>query len=145
MEESIADFERAVQLDSRLQPYMWQLGLSLYYAGTPEALRQGAQQFRLVKPQDCAVSSLKFGLEPPGGLGHVLTLTVAVTGSPAQHAHSSHRWHASASLGCRDDVAVNPNDTEEAIWAFLCEAKLEGPEAARAKFLQVNCAPLAPC
>lgn len=36
------------------------------------------------------------------------------------------------------DVAVNPNDTEESIWAFLCEAQLEGPEAARAKFLQVS-------
>lgn len=38
----------------------------------------------------------------------------------------------------RDDVAVNPNDTEESIWAFLCEAQLEGPEAARQKFLQVG-------
>lgn len=38
----------------------------------------------------------------------------------------------------RDDVAVNPNDTEEAIWTFLCEAQLEGPEAARVKFLQVG-------
>lgn len=23
----------------------------------------------------------------------------------------------------RDDVAVNPNDTEEAIWAYLCEVR----------------------
>jgi hypothetical protein len=38
----------------------------------------------------------------------------------------------------RDDVAVNPNDTEEAIWAFLCEARLEGAPAARAKFLKVG-------
>lgn len=38
----------------------------------------------------------------------------------------------------RDDVAVNPNDTEESIWAFLCEAQLEGVEAARAKFLQAR-------
>lgn len=38
----------------------------------------------------------------------------------------------------RDDVAVNPRDTEEAIWAFLCEAQLVGPEAARAQFLQVG-------
>eukprot|EP00887_Chlorella_sp_A99_P002746 scaffold6.g2746.t1 len=30
----------------------------------------------------------------------------------------------------RDDVAVNPNDTEESIWAFLCEAQLLGAEAA---------------
>lgn len=38
----------------------------------------------------------------------------------------------------RDDVAVNPNDTEESIWAFLCEAQLVGPEAARQQFLQVG-------
>ena len=38
----------------------------------------------------------------------------------------------------RDDVSVNPNDTEEAIWAFLCEAKLQGAETARKNFLQVG-------
>lgn len=38
----------------------------------------------------------------------------------------------------RDDVAVNPNDTEEAIWTFLCEAKLIGPEKAREQFLLVG-------
>jgi hypothetical protein len=38
----------------------------------------------------------------------------------------------------RDDAAVNPNDTEEAIWAFLCEARLEGAPAARAEFLKVG-------
>lgn len=36
------------------------------------------------------------------------------------------------------DVAVNPNDTEEAIWAFLCEAQTMGPEAARCQFLEVG-------
>eukprot|EP00899_Mesostigma_viride_P012155 jgi/Mesvir1/20940/Mv08011-RA.1 len=38
----------------------------------------------------------------------------------------------------RRDVAVNPNDTEEAIWAFLCEAQLVGPEKARQDFLKVG-------
>ncbi|KAG1669910.1 hypothetical protein FOA52_002436 [Chlamydomonas sp. UWO 241] len=38
----------------------------------------------------------------------------------------------------RDDVAVNPNDTEESIWAFLCEAQLVGPDAARKKMLKVG-------
>ncbi len=37
----------------------------------------------------------------------------------------------------RDDVAVNPADTEEAIWAFMCEARLWGAERARECFLQV--------
>ena len=38
----------------------------------------------------------------------------------------------------RDDVAVNPNDTEESIWALLCEAQLEGFAAAQAKMLVVG-------
>lgn len=38
----------------------------------------------------------------------------------------------------RDDVAVNPNDTEESIWAFLCEARLQGPDAARDNMLKVG-------
>lgn len=38
----------------------------------------------------------------------------------------------------RDDVAVNPNDTEEAIWAWLCEAQVAGPEAATAAMLRVG-------
>jgi len=36
----------------------------------------------------------------------------------------------------REDVAVNPNDTEESIWCFLCEAQLHGPEEARRRFLK---------
>jgi len=38
----------------------------------------------------------------------------------------------------RDDVAVNPNDTEESIWALLCEARLVGFEAARRDMLRVG-------
>jgi len=38
----------------------------------------------------------------------------------------------------REDVAVNPNDTEEAIWAFLCESKIIGTEEARRNFLKVG-------
>lgn len=38
----------------------------------------------------------------------------------------------------RADVAVNPNDTEESIWTFLCEAQLVGADAARQQFLQVR-------
>ncbi|GAB4817335.1 hypothetical protein N2152v2_004381 [Parachlorella kessleri] len=36
----------------------------------------------------------------------------------------------------RDDVAVNPADTEESIWCFLSEAQLRGPDKARESFLQ---------
>ena len=41
----------------------------------------------------------------------------------------------------RDDVAVNPADTEEAIWAFLSEAKIIGLAKARQQFLQVASSP----
>jgi len=35
-------------------------------------------------------------------------------------------------------VAVNPNDTEESIWTFLCEAQMVGPEEARKQFLKAS-------
>ncbi|GMG99752.1 hypothetical protein Nepgr_001592 [Nepenthes gracilis] len=38
----------------------------------------------------------------------------------------------------RLDVGQNPNDTEEAIWCFLCEAPLYGVEEARKRFLEVG-------
>ncbi|KAJ0976301.1 hypothetical protein J5N97_018266 [Dioscorea zingiberensis] len=38
----------------------------------------------------------------------------------------------------RLDVAQNPNDTEESIWCFLCEAQLYGVEEARRRFLEVG-------
>lgn len=38
----------------------------------------------------------------------------------------------------RIDVAQNPNDTEESIWCFLCEAQLYGVDEARKRFLEVN-------
>ncbi|CAI0551497.1 unnamed protein product [Linum tenue] len=38
----------------------------------------------------------------------------------------------------RLDVAMNPNDTEESIWCFLCEAQLFGVHEARKQFLEVG-------
>lgn len=38
----------------------------------------------------------------------------------------------------RIDVAANPNDTEESIWCFLCEAQLYGTEEARKRFLEAG-------
>ncbi|XP_043815273.1 uncharacterized protein LOC110620122 isoform X5 [Manihot esculenta] len=37
----------------------------------------------------------------------------------------------------RLDVAQNPNDTEESIWCFLCEAQLYGVDEARKRFLEL--------
>lgn len=70
---------RALEVSPSVKPYLWQRGLSLYYA---EEYEKAAQQFR-------------------------------------------------------DDVAVNPNDTEEAIWAYLSECQTLGIDAAREKLLQV--------
>ncbi|QHO44949.1 uncharacterized protein DS421_6g175030 [Arachis hypogaea] len=38
----------------------------------------------------------------------------------------------------RLDVAQNPNDTEESIWCFLCEAQLYGVDEARKRHLEVS-------
>ncbi|KAF7846615.1 hypothetical protein BT93_L4005 [Corymbia citriodora subsp. variegata] len=38
----------------------------------------------------------------------------------------------------RIDVAQNPNDTEESIWCFLCEAQLYGVDEARKRYLEVG-------
>lgn len=80
VEGSLIDFNRALELDSSIRPYLWQRGLSLYYV---EQYAEGGKQFR-------------------------------------------------------EDVAVNSSDTEEAIWAFLCEAKVQGISTARDSFLVVG-------
>ncbi|PAN30883.1 hypothetical protein PAHAL_5G346400 [Panicum hallii] len=77
---SLAEFDKAVEMDPRQKQYLWQRGLSLYYL---DRFEEGAEQFRL-------------------------------------------------------DVAANPNDTEESIWCFLCEAQLCGIEEARKRFLEVG-------
>ncbi|XP_039032376.1 uncharacterized protein LOC120167415 isoform X2 [Hibiscus syriacus] len=77
---SLAEFDKAVELDSRQKAYLWQRGLSLFYL---DRFEEGAEQFRL-------------------------------------------------------DVAQNPNDTEESIWCFLCEAQLYGVDEARRRFLEVG-------
>ncbi|KAF4392441.1 hypothetical protein G4B88_005400 [Cannabis sativa] len=77
---SIAEFDKAIELDPRQKAYLWQRGLSLYYL---DRFEEGAEQFRI-------------------------------------------------------DVAQNPNDTEESIWCFLCEAQLYGVDGARQRFLEVS-------
>nr|XP_025881068.1 uncharacterized protein LOC4326490 isoform X3 [Oryza sativa Japonica Group] len=85
---SVAEFDRAIELDQRQKKYLWQRGLSLYYLDRciimiVTRFEEGAEQFRL-------------------------------------------------------DVAANPNDTEESIWCFLCEAQLYGVDEARKRFLEVG-------
>ncbi|CAM9719444.1 unnamed protein product [Scytosiphon promiscuus] len=79
---SVSDFDKAIRLQPSLAPYMWQRGLSLYYA---DQFEEGSKQFR-------------------------------------------------------KDVALNPNDTEEAIWAFLCEARMPsvGFATAQQRLLKIS-------
>ncbi len=44
LDESIQDFDIAEQLDARIKPYLWQRGLSYYYA---ERFAESAQQFEI--------------------------------------------------------------------------------------------------
>ena len=44
IEQSIEDFDTAEKLDSSVLPYLWQRGLSLYYA---EEFEKGAEQFEI--------------------------------------------------------------------------------------------------
>ncbi|GMH42520.1 hypothetical protein BSKO_10439 [Bryopsis sp. KO-2023] len=77
---SLEDFDRVYKDAPQMRAYLWQRGLSLYYAGR---FQEGADQFR-------------------------------------------------------EDVSVNPNDSEEAIWAFMCEVLTDGIPEAQKNFLQVG-------
>lgn len=77
---SIADFDQAEQLQPALTPYLWQRGLSYYYAARFD---DGARQFEV-------------------------------------------------------DLQVNAHDVEETVWRYLCQAQLQGAEAARHGLLPVR-------
>ena len=80
VEQSIDIFDEIIAEKPTAAPYLWQRGLSLYYA---ERFKEGAAQFAT-------------------------------------------------------DVSVNPNDTEEAIWNFLCVARIDGFDSARKSMLRVG-------
>lgn len=44
IDRSITDFDRSIELDPRSKPYLWQRGISLYYA---ERFKDGAEQFEV--------------------------------------------------------------------------------------------------
>lgn len=79
---SIEAFDRALQAEPALDPYLWQRGISLYYAGR----------------------------------------------------------YADAAAQFARDVAVNPNDTEEAVWNLLARSRVEpgGLRAARQDVLKIG-------
>lgn len=50
--ESAAEFDRLVQNDPRVMPYLWQRGIVLYYAGRYADCRQQFERHRTVNPND---------------------------------------------------------------------------------------------
>jgi lipoprotein NlpI len=50
--ESIRDFDRAVEIEPRIAPRLWQRGISLYYAGQYEKGRQQFKSHQRVNPHD---------------------------------------------------------------------------------------------
>jgi lipoprotein NlpI len=78
--ESIADFDRYLEMRPDQEPFHWQRGISYYYA---REFAKGVAQFE------------------------------------------SHK-------------TVNPEDVENAIWHYLCKARLEGSEKARGALLEIR-------
>ncbi|KAF6161677.1 hypothetical protein GIB67_033170 [Kingdonia uniflora] len=79
-------------------------------------------------------------------LGSLMEFDKAIELDPRQKAYL---WQRGLSLYYLDrfaegaeqfrlDVAQNPNDTEESIWCFLCEAQLYGVDKARNHFLEAS-------
>lgn len=79
-EAAIREFDKAIELDPRLEPRHWQRGIAYYYA---KEYQKGVDQFEL---------------------------------------HQT----------------VNSQDVENAVWHFICKAKLEGVEAARASLIPIR-------
>lgn len=52
IEESIKDFDKAIELEPRLAPHHWQRGISLYYAGKFDACRKQFEIHKTVNPED---------------------------------------------------------------------------------------------
>ena len=78
--ESVADFEKAAELQPRLKPELWQLGISYYYVGR---YADGAKLFTLHK-------------------------------------------------------TANPDDVENAAWHFLCTARADGLDKAKANLMPIQ-------
>ena len=83
---SIADFDRAVELEPALEPYIWQRGISQYYAGM---FRQGREQFeshRKVNGDDVENSAWHFlcaarELSPAQAQARFLRIETSVDGT----------------------------------------------------------------
>lgn len=85
IDESLADFDREIELQPDRAPGHWQRGIALYYAGKYEA---GAKQFELhqtVNPQDVENAAWHFLCivrAPNGSIEAARKNLIAVTGDP---------------------------------------------------------------
>ena len=52
IDESVVDFDRAVELDPSSEPYLWQRGIAQFYAGQYDACRRQFEDHRSVNPND---------------------------------------------------------------------------------------------
>ena len=52
IEESVKQFDRAIELEPRLAPHHWQRGISLYYAGRFDDCRRQFEIHKTVNPED---------------------------------------------------------------------------------------------
>ncbi|KAL2325560.1 hypothetical protein Fmac_024618 [Flemingia macrophylla] len=135
---SVEEFDKAIQLDPRQKSYLWQRGLSLYYLNrylySPnytflDALFGGGQEKELhgMERKRSNISN---------GCGQAQLLCAASELDPFCHSFEE------GAEQFRLDVAQNPNDTEESIWCFLCEAQLYGVDEARKRYLEANPRPV---
>ena len=157
MAGSLADFDAAYAADASLRPYLWQRGISAYYAEVCNVakarLARGEYHKRCFNPTAERTRTKHANTSPKLRAAtqinrralaqSLLPLTKRCSGKrkdcpsdPHGRTLARQAFEAGAAQ-FREDVAVNPNDTEEAIWAFLCEARLRSADDARAAFLQV--------
>lgn len=120
VEESIKDFDDVIKLDEARRPYMWQRGLSLYYVGR---YKEAAEQFRIdvaVNPNGKRRRLLSPSLS---SVAHPLSIHFVPDPPPPLYT-----------------LIYAYVDTEEAVWAFLAEAREPsiGKDKARQNFLQTG-------
>ncbi|XP_055806791.1 uncharacterized protein LOC129875520 isoform X4 [Solanum dulcamara] len=135
-----------VLFGSRIQTYhnaVPTLTRGLFVSGLWDALTSG----------NSAVTAIRQGMllfRQGDVLGSLVEFDKAIQLDPRQKAYL---WQRGLSLYYLDryeegahqfrlDVAQNPNDTEESIWCFLCEAQLYGIHEARKRYLELVAAVL---
>ena len=92
---------------------------------------------------DCAVVVVVVACASVADFDEAISLDASYKGRLWQRGLSLYytRDYSEAAEQFRVDVSLNPNDTEEALWTYLCEAQTVGPAKARDQFLVVGTDP----